>query len=235
MFCTLIITRYPKYLGLFGFLSMLFFRLPLWFNKKIKFWKSRGASKTGRFIIHPALGHGAALFTSDEQATLIPTFINAYWKFFRCDVKHFIMQPIAGHGLWDGKQVFYSLSESSTAGEPVAVLTRATIYLNRVKNFWKNVPGITQKINGADGLILSYGIGELPLLKQATFSVWEDESSMKSFAYKTQEHADVIRKTRSENWYKEELFVRFRIISATGFDKKIAAKMCTLPALYEKA
>jgi len=31
-----------------------------------------------------------------------------------------------------------------------------------------------------------------------------------------QEHAEVIRKTHAEKWYSEEMFVRFRILSATG-------------------
>ena len=39
---------------------------------------------------------------------------------------------------------------------------------------------------------------------------------MKQFAYSMQEHAEVIRKTRKEDWYSEEMFVRFIIVGSRG-------------------
>jgi hypothetical protein len=69
---------------------------------------------------------------------------------------------------------------------------------------------------GANGLITSLGIGEVPWIKQATFSIWENREQMKQFAYQMQQHAEVIGKTRRENWYSEDMFVRFRILSSTG-------------------
>src|SRR5436190_17557594 len=105
MFCTLAIVRYPKFFGFFGLVSMLVFRFPLWLSKKIKFWKLMGSGKNGTFDIHPDLNQWAILFTSDEHMPL-PSFIIAYCGFFRCDIKQFIMQPMEGHGLWDGKQIF---------------------------------------------------------------------------------------------------------------------------------
>ena len=48
---------------------------------------------------------------------------------------------------------------------------------------------------------------------------------MKAYAYNMQQHADVIKKTRKEKWYKEELFVRFHIIQANGFDKLTETKL----------
>jgi hypothetical protein len=35
---------------------------------------------------------------------------------------------------------------------------------------------------------------------------------MKAFAYKMQEHRNVIQKTRTRNWYSEEMFTRFRVL-----------------------
>ena len=90
-------------------------------------------------------------------------------------------------------------------------------------------------MSSAKGLITSYGIGEMPWIKQATFSVWESKEDMKNFAYSVHEHKDVIRKTRSENWYKEELFVRFRILSVKGFSESVAAKMLILQPRHEEA
>jgi hypothetical protein len=39
---------------------------------------------------------------------------------------------------------------------------------------------------------------------------------MKAFAYGMKEHAEVIRKTRKQRWYSEDMFTRFRIISHRG-------------------
>jgi hypothetical protein len=67
------------------------------------------------------------------------------------------------------------------------------------------------------GFITSVGIGEMPWIKQATFSVWESKEKMKQFAYKQQTHTKVIQKTREENWYAEEMFVRFKVVASFGF------------------
>jgi heme-degrading monooxygenase HmoA len=52
----------------------------------------------------------------------------------------------------------------------------------------------------------------VPLTKQATFSIWESEAEMKAYAYKMRAHQEVIKRTRDENWYSEEMFLRFRLL-----------------------
>jgi heme-degrading monooxygenase HmoA len=51
----------------------------------------------------------------------------------------------------------------------------------------------------------------MPYFKQATFSIWESKAAMKAFAYGSQHHKDVVAKTRKEDWYSEDMFVRFKI------------------------
>ena len=234
MFCTLIITRYPKYCGTFGLISMALFRVPLYFNKKIKFFKLLGSGKNGTFDIYPDLNQWGVLFTADDIDAKAPAFIYKYFKFFRCDVKEFLLQPVEGHGLWDKKKVFGELHQHTNDEGAIAVLTRATIRLKRLKNFWSNVEEVADKMRFAEGLVISYGIGEIPWIKQATFSIWKNKSAMKDFAYNLQQHKDVIFKTRNENWYKEEMFVRFHILAARGFPESIVSKMLTLQPAYEK-
>jgi hypothetical protein len=235
MFCTLIIVRYPKYTGIFGLISMALFRLPLYINKKIKFFKLLGSGKNGTFDIHPDLNQWGVLFTADDKHVQAPPFIYKYFNFFRCDVKEFLLQPVEGHGLWDKKKVFGELYQHTNNEGAIAVLTRATIRIKRLKNFWDNAEEVAGKMPFVTGLIISYGIGEVPWIKQATFSVWENKNVMKDFAYNLQQHKEVIHKTRSENWYKEEMFVRFHILSVKGFPESIATKLLTLQAAYEKA
>ncbi len=192
-----------------------------------------GSGRNGTFDIKPDLHQWALLYTTVEPSIYIPSFIKKYFKFFKCDVKQFVLQPLEGHGLWDGKKVFDELPKQNEHNGAIAVLTRATIRISRLKNFWKNVSPVADKMSSSPGFIISYGIGELPWIKQATFSVWQNKESIKMFAYKMQQHADVIKKTRAEKWYKEEMFVRFRIITVEGFDKSLETKMLNLQVSYE--
>jgi len=143
-------------------------------------------------------------------------FIRKWLNFFNCQTITYVLDPIEGHGSWDGKTVFGDLPAKTDYNGHIAVLTRATIRISKLQQFWKNVEGVASQMAGADGLVTSYGIGEIPWVKQATFSIWENKDAMKSFAYQMQAHKDVIVKTRKENWYKEDMFVRFSISSAIG-------------------
>ncbi|WP_165838166.1 spheroidene monooxygenase [Pontibacter arcticus] len=126
------------------------------------------------------------------------------------------LNPLQSHGLWDQQAPFAPvLTEKYTSG-PIAVLTRASINWRALPSFWKFVPQASQALDEAEGLICSIGLGELPLIRQATFSVWESEEVMKKYAYKNQKHQEVMRRTRSEKWYKEELFARFVPLTSSG-------------------
>jgi hypothetical protein len=65
---------------------------------------------------------------------------------------------------------------------------------------------------GADGLRFSLGLGERPLVRQATLSVWDSLTQMQRFAYHAPGHRTVMQRTRAEGWYAEELFARFRVL-----------------------
>lgn len=233
MLSTLTIVRYPKWFGWAGFLSMAIFRVPLWLNKKISFWKLMGCGKNGTFDKVPdwrqwavlqvwSRGLGMELEVWDESGPTpvsrlqTPDFLLSWWKFFHCKVWTLVLSPIEGHGTWDGKQCFGELPRQTEYEGMIGVLTRATIRINKLNSFWKNVDSVAHQMNGADGFITSLGIGEVPWIKQATFSIWKSKAHMRQFAYQMKEHAEVIRKTRQEDWYSEDMFVRFKIISSSG-------------------
>ena len=75
---------------------------------------------------------------------------------------------------------------------------------------------VSAQLPGQPGLIASIGLGEAPLISQATFSLWDRLPDMQAFAYRGAEHAEVVGRTRAEGWYSEELFARFRPIAAYG-------------------
>jgi len=148
-------------------------------------------------------------------------FIKIWLRLFSFETYSILLEPINGHGLWDGQNVFGSLESNTAFDGPMATLTRATIRLTKMKHFWKHVAPIANKMTSAKGYVFSVGIGEVPWIKQATFSVWESVEDMKSFAYSMKEHREVVKKTRQEKWYSEDMFVRFKIISTHGSLKGI--------------
>lgn len=112
------------------------------------------------------------------------------------------------HGLWDGGQPFQKSAELAM-DKPIVVLTRARIRFRKLLSFWSRVGSVSQSLDGYDGLILSIGVGEWPLIQQATISLWKTQSEMMDYAYKNPKHREVVVLTRKLNWYKEEMFSRF--------------------------
>ncbi len=126
----------------------------------------------------------------------------------------FWLVPIHSHGTWSNVNPFTIAAEKKNS--TIAVLTRATIKPSKLFAFWKTVKAVGKRVNRSPGIVFSKGIGEWPLFQQATFSIWEDEKSMKEYAYNSREHLDVIKQTRKNKWFSEELFARFYVMDVKG-------------------
>jgi hypothetical protein len=72
----------------------------------------------------------------------------------------------------------------------------------------RKVGEVSKSLEGYDGLAVD-GVGEWPLIQQATLSIWKTQAEMIDYAYKMKKHKEVVRLTRKLKWYKEELFARF--------------------------
>lgn len=181
-----------------------------------------GSGKNGTFDKVPDWQQWAILAVTNEPETLpkdqplYGTFIQHWYRFFKCEVYNLLLEPIEGHGTWDGKKAFGNLAPKSDYSGRIAILTRATIRLNKLKYFWQNVAPVADQMHTANGFLFSAGIGEIPWIKQATFSIWESKDDMMAFAYGMKVHAEVIRKTRKEKWYSEDMFTRFKVLSHQG-------------------
>jgi len=130
----------------------------------------------------------------------------------------FFMHNIKAHGLWGGQNPFRKIEQPDPVHEKIAVITRATIKLSKLRTFWKYVP-TSQKdtVNNPD-LLYTIGVGERPITQMCTFSIWRNEDALKQFAYKNEAHRVAIQKTRALQWYKEELFSRFQVYAAIVSD-----------------
>ncbi|MPY65755.1 spheroidene monooxygenase [Deinococcus sp. SDU3-2] len=126
-----------------------------------------------------------------------------------------LLRPLRSKGRWGGREPFGFPTTDAPIG-PLAVLTRAAIRPARLRAFWSAVPASQGGLHTHPGLLLTLGLGDVPLLSQATFSVWRDAASVKAYAYAGAGHREAIARTRREDWYSEELFARFELLAAEG-------------------
>ena len=184
----------------------------------LRFFKLMGSGSKGGFSIIPDLTTFAILCVWDKEV-FADVFFN-HSSFFQQIKLHaryewtVFMHAANSRGEWSGRTPFTDFCE--TKDGLIAVLTRATIRWNHVLRFWLNVPKVSHSLKKSPGLIFSIGIGEYPLFMQVTFSLWEKRSYMAQFAYKNDHHTDVVRKTRQNNWFKEELFANFSPFKTMG-------------------
>ena len=118
-------------------------------------------------------------------------------------------------GSWNGINPFKN--KSSYKKGKIVVLTRARVRLNKLVNFFVNTSLAAKSINSKKGAEYYKGVGELPIIEQATISIWKSEQSMKDYAYSDKNHLKIINKARKNKWYSEELFVRSNIKSLKEF------------------
>ena len=125
------------------------------------------------------------------------------------------MKNISAGGTWVEKTPFEKGADLDST-LPIAVITRATIKWNWLIRFWKYVPTSQEALDGNEGLIYTKGVGEIPIVQMATFSLWKNFESVKQFAYSSKQHQEAIRRTRKNDWYREELFARFQPYKSVG-------------------
>ncbi|ARS39828.1 DUF3291 domain-containing protein [Sphingobacteriaceae bacterium GW460-11-11-14-LB5] len=229
MIVALTITRFRGLTIPFAFMGMAILRLPLWLNKRCRFWKLMGSGKNAQVDLAPDYRHWAVLTTWDNRNDCDhfyrDSFVVRWFSFFGIESFTILLSPLSSHGLWSAVQPFkFEKVNNSHAGK-IAVITRAAIKLNRLKEFRQNIKRAAEAMRIAPGFILSAGIGENPFFDQATFSIWTDADSMKNYAYKSVDHADVIKLTREREWYKEELFARFSIVDSWGTLNGVAVEL----------
>jgi hypothetical protein len=225
----IIMMRYRWYTVPFAFISMALFHLPFRLNKNILFYKLMGSGRNGTFDKTPDFMQWCILLTLPEAhfnslpqnhnnflKQLLGGFIYNWLKLFTKEQLVLSLATLKTHGQWDEKEPFGQTLKNHSYDGPICVMTRATIRLNRFSNFWKHVDGVAKTLNAYPDFITSFGVGEIPWIKQATFSVWKSETAMMDFAYKQREHAQVVQKTKKENWYSEDLFCRFIPLRSSG-------------------
>jgi heme-degrading monooxygenase HmoA len=181
----------------------------------VEFVKTLGTGAGAGFSLWPDFSTYALLtiWKSKEEATAFLKESSVMKAFISRSSfqKHFSLHPLQSHGLWGKTNPFEASQRPLKDNEQIGIITRATLRPSRLLEFWRAVPAASKAIQHAKGVLWYKGIGEWPMVQQATFSIWNSLDDVKAFAYKSSAHAAIVKKTRKRNWYKEDLFARFAV------------------------
>ena len=185
-----------------------------------RFWKLCGTGTGEGFTPRPNWSVWAILVAWPDEAAARDGVANGTvycrWRGRAVEDWTIYMAPGSVRGRWSGQVPFAAEDVPAQDEGPLAVLTRATLRPRAALRFWKRVPDISGAIGSDPSVAFKIGIGEVPLMHQVTFSVWPDAAAMARFARADGPHARAIHAVREGDWFREELYARFRILGTTG-------------------
>jgi spheroidene monooxygenase len=176
----------------------------------LRFARVLGSGRGGGFGLAPGLDH-QGVFAMFDSVRAAETFVTTSpcATAYRERASEFLAAVLLvthSRGSWAGQamQPVAALQPQ----QPVAALTRASIRAPRAAAFWRHAAPSQAALAQAPGCWLAAGLGEAPLLRQATFSVWESAKAMEAYARQgahQQAAAAVVR----AGCFSESMFARF--------------------------
>lgn len=193
---------------------------PLRGTPGLRLAKILGSGHDGGFGLRPSATRQGlfCLFDTPVQASdflLSSTLVREY----RDCAREFLavrLRTTSCRGSWSGIPLPVSApSLADTVDRPMAALTRASIRPRSASAFWKLAPAAQKSLERAEGCRLAVGLGEAPLLRQATFSVWESADAMGRYA-RTGAHQEAIVQAYQQDFFSESMFARFEVQAIEG-------------------
>lgn len=202
---------------LWGFSRLVRGTAPLRNVPGLKFAKVLGSGRDGGFGVQPSASR-QGLFTVFDSEAAADRYIadSEIVRGYRerssdcCVVK---LRAYSCRGSWDGTPL--AVSTQAPVSGPIAALTRASIRPRKAFEFWPLADPAQVSLEAAKGCRLAAGLGEAPLLRQATFSVWDSVGDMDNYA-RQGAHMEAIRRSAAGDFFSESMFVRFKLLSLQG-------------------
>jgi hypothetical protein len=200
-----------------GWSRLVLQRWPLRGVPGLRFSKVLGSGHEGGFSVRPSRSRqGLFLVFGDEAQArefLTASPVLAAYRAHAVELCTLLLRACSSKGSWSGAAM--SVSAPAPVAGPVASLTRASIRPNRALRFWRQQPAAELALARAEGCLFATGVGEAPLLRQATFTLWADAGAMDSYA-RSGAHAEAIRAAYGGGFFSETMFVRFVPLELRG-------------------
>jgi hypothetical protein len=177
----------------------------------LQFGKHLGSGYEGGFSLRPSVDRqGLFLVFETEQAAQSFVDTSEFLAKYRRHCAEFFtvyLRPYAVKGSWSGFG-FAPTQVEPSKDQPMATLTRASIRFSKARSFWRNAKPAHDAMVNAPGCLLAAGVGEAPLLRQATFTMWQNVAAMHAYA-RTGAHMAAIKTSYGNQYFSESMFVRF--------------------------
>jgi hypothetical protein len=145
-----------------------------------------------------------------------PAGTTPWWDEHATERAKLRLRPVHARGTWDGQMPFDATGRAGARdGHGVVVVTRSTLRLRKAAAFYRAVPPVATQLRATPGCRAAFGIGEAPLVRQGTVSIWESDDAVGGFL-RSPAHRSAVAATPHQRWYAEELFARFAIEAAEG-------------------
>jgi hypothetical protein len=183
----------------------------------LRFAKALGSGFEGGFGLRPSASRQGLFLTFSsllgaEAFIAHSPIVRAYQD--RADEACIaLLRATSCRGSWGGARI--EPTRAAPLDGPVAALTRASIRPSKAWTFWRHSPASEEALAQSPGCQLAVGLGEAPLLRQATFSLWDNQAAMDAYA-RSGAHLQALRGAQQGAWFSESMFVRFVPLSVIG-------------------